>query len=146
MNHRFVSIFLFIVSLVLIPVGYFLLHPDLVGLCQNNSGGNCFDDSISFGIGKPLFWSTWLLPLLFFGIIFVKREVFNTWWKVILPIAVVAFYAIAISPPLQDFMTPGRTEVTSLMVKLIVIVSLVVIAWKYWRLSRASKVKHTHLG
>jgi hypothetical protein len=146
MSHRSVAILLFILSLVLIPIGYFLLHPDLIRLCPKNLDANCLSQSISFGVGKPLFWSTWLLPPLFFVLIFVKREVFNAWWKVILPISILALYLIIVSPPLQDFLTPGRTQVTSIMVKLIVISSLVVIAWKYWRLSRVSKTKSAGRG
>ena len=107
---------------------------------------NCFGDDWTSGIGEPLFWSTWLLPPLFFGLTFVRREVFNAWWKVILPVAILALFLIVISPPLRDFMTPGRTEVTDIMVKFFVVVSLLVIAWKYWRLSRASKAKPAKVG
>lgn len=140
MKYQTVAIILFILSLLSILLGYFILYPAITNWC----GGlniNCFSDNWTSGVGEPLFWSTWLLPILFFGLIFVRREVFNAWWKVILPVSVAAFVIIVISPPLQDFMTPGRTEVTSLMIKIIVIVSLAVILWKYWRLSKVSKTK-----
>ena len=145
MNYRNVAIALLVLSLLSILLGYFLMYPAITNWC-GGMGINCFGDDWTSGVGEPLFWSTWLLPILFFGLIFVRREVFNAWWKVILPISVIALYLIAVSPPLQDFMTPGRTQVTSLMVKFIVIVSLLVIAWKYWRLSRNSKTKPAQRG
>jgi hypothetical protein len=48
---------------------------------------------------------------------------------------------VVISPPLPTFLTPDRTQMTDLMVKLIVVISLAVILWKYWRLRRLKSAK-----
>ena len=138
MSNRVISISLFVLSLIAIPVGYFFIHPELFNWCQSDQFG-CISQQISFGIGKPLFWSTRWLPVLFFFLIFVRKEVFTTWWKTILWFAVPALLLIVSSPSLPAFLTPDRTEMTDLMVKLIVIISLIIIAWKYWRLNRAEK-------
>ena len=143
MNHRVIPILLFVLSLLGILFGYFLMHPDLVGLCPKNLDANCLSESINFGIGSPLYWSTRLLPLLFLVLIFVRKEVFTAWWKVTVWFALVAMYFIVTAPPLPALLTPDRTEVTDFMVKVVVIVSAVVVAWKYYMLSRtkASKAK-----
>jgi hypothetical protein len=142
MNHRVISIGLFVLSILAILSGYFLMYPAVTNWCEVFVI-NCFTDNWTFGIGQPLYWSTRLLPVLFLALIFVRREVFNAWWKVILPLSIPAFLLIAISPPLPDFLTPDRTEMTDTMVKLIVIVSAIVIAWKYWQLHRAKMMKTT---
>ncbi len=146
MSHRVISIMLCAVSLAAIPLGYFLLHPDLIGLCPKNLNANCLSESIDFGIGKPLYWSIRWLPLLFFVLIFVRKEVFATWWKVTGLVAVVALLLIVTSPVMPAFLTPDRTEMTDLMQKVFVIISVIVIAWKYWWLSRNAKTKPTRVG
>ena len=133
MNQRKIPIILFVLSLALIFLGYLLMYPVLTNWCLK-IGLNCFSDSWTFGIGQPLFWSIRWLPALFFVLIFVRKEVFTTWWKVIIWVAVPALLLIAISPPLPAMLTPDRTQMTELMEKLIVIVSIAVITWKYWRL------------
>lgn len=143
MTHRYISLGLVVISLVAIPIGYFLLHPSIIGFCPKNIDTNCLNEAISFGVGKPLFWSIWPLSFLFLGLAFVKKEVFALWWKIILPVTLLGFYFIAISPPLHDFLIPGRTEVTALVVKIIILISILAIAWKYWRLSRIPKGRST---
>ncbi|HVM73296.1 MAG TPA: hypothetical protein VMU13_00225 [Candidatus Paceibacterota bacterium] len=138
MNHRTFSIGLFITSLILIVLGYFLMYPALTNWC-GSFGLNCFSDAWTSGIGEPLFWSTWPLPFLFFGLIFVRREVFGAWWKIALPMTIIGLLIIVASPALSDFLTPGRTQVTELVVNTFVALSLIVIIWKYWRLWRLSK-------
>ena len=146
MSHRIIAGSLFVLSLLAIPIGYFLLHPDLIGLCPKNVAANCLDQNISFGIGEPLFRSIRLLPGLFFIMIFFRKEIFITWLKVIIGVAIIALLLIAISPPTHYFLTPDRTEMTDMMQKVIIIVSIAVILWKYWRLSRVAKAKTTKRG
>lgn len=140
MNHRITAGLLFLVSLITILLGYFLMYPELTKWCLA-VGFNCFGDNWTFGVGQPLFWSTRWLPPLFLVLIFVRKEVFAAWWKVILWFAVPALLLIVISPPLPAFLTPDRTQMTDLMVKIIVVVSLAIILWKYWRLYRLKSTK-----
>ena len=80
MNHRVTATILCVFSLVAIAVGYFLLHPSLLGLCSDPSR-NCLSEFWRYGIGKPLFWSTYWLPIFFFALMFIRKEVFQSWWK-----------------------------------------------------------------
>lgn len=141
MNHRIIAVVLFIASLVAILIGYFLLHPEIIGLCPRGLDMNCLNQNLSFGIGEPLYWSIRWLPVLFLSLAFVRREVFIAWWKVMIWFFILALLLIVISPTTQTFFTPDRTTVTDLVVKVIVIVSIVVVLWKYWRLSKGKAKK-----
>jgi uncharacterized membrane protein YfhO len=141
MKHRIIAIILFAMSLIGILIGYFLLHPEIFISCPMTEYSNCISEFWSEGFASPLFWSTRWLPPLFFILIFVRREVFRAWSKVIVWVVVPALLAVFISPPLPTFLSPDRTQTTDFMVKFIVTISLAVILWKYWRLSRAKSTK-----
>ncbi len=134
MNHRFVAGFLFSLSIFLIGLGYFLLHPNLIGLCTTSD--NCLSEFLRYGIAKPLYWSIYLLPFLFFGLIFVSKNIFNSWLKLGIPLGVLFLIVIFLAPPLPGFYTPDRTLVTERLTQIFVAISVFFIAWKYWRLSK----------
>ncbi|KKW19318.1 MAG: hypothetical protein UY61_C0060G0003 [Candidatus Adlerbacteria bacterium GW2011_GWC1_50_9] len=139
MNHRMIAIFLTIFSVGLIGVGYLLRNPFLVGLCPSSTD-NCLSESLRYGIGSPLFWSIYLLPVLFFVLAFIRREIFSAWWKVALPVGIVFLVVIFVTPPLGENISADRTTVTAALVKIFVFVSAIVIAWKYWRLRSGRKI------
>ena len=138
MTHRIIAAVLFVLSFGSIGLGYLLLHPELVGWCAPGLSANCLSQQLAFGVGKPLYWSIRLLPLIFFALIFVRREVFITWIKVLTPFAVLGIWLMLVSPPLGDPLRLefGRTEMTKMVVQFLAILSAFVIAWKYWRLNR----------
>ena len=137
MNHRIIAGVLLGVSLIGIGVSYLLLrHPDLVGLCPVGFETNCLDGFLLFGVAKPFYWGTRFLPLIFLVLIFVRKEVFNAWWKVFLPFFLVAFFFILTAEPLGSLLWPDRTFMTERMVQILVGISALVIVWKYWRLSK----------
>jgi len=140
-----IAIGLLILLLITIAVGYLLLNPWLFGICQPSL--YCLDNSVGPALATPLYWGThWLLPLSIV-LIFVRREVFNSWWKVALPLGILSLILILISPPIHGFIDePDRTTVTEMMVWIIDVVSTIVILWKYWRLSRTPKVKPAQIG
>lgn len=132
-NHRFVSGVLLILSVAAIGFGYLLLwRPDLLGMCP--AGIMCLEEFWTFGVGQPLFWGLRLLPVLFLVLVFVRREVFNTWLKCTWWLAVVGLILIALTPYQFTGYMPDRTKITGLVVEVYVAVSFLVIAWKYWRL------------
>jgi len=139
MDSRSISLISCGLSLVLIVVGYILSNPNSFGLCVGNGGG-CISQNTLFGIGFPLFQAIYLLPVLFFVLAFVRREVFNTWWKVALPVGIVFLVVIFVTPPLGENISADRTTVTAALVKIFVFVSAIVIAWKYWRLRSGRKI------
>jgi hypothetical protein len=135
MNHRYLAGALFLLSLLGILLGYVLLwHPDFIGICPANI--DCLSENLGIGIAKPLYWSTRWLPVLFFGLMFVSQEIFWAWVKFIRWVVIIPLVLIFISPNFHDFMTPDRTEMTAMMVKFIVGISGLFIAYTYWHLHR----------
>lgn len=132
-NHRFISGLLLIVSLGAVGIGYLILQqPQLFGLCSLNTP--CYSEFWTYGLAKPLFWGLRLLPVLFLVLVFVRREVFNTWLKCTWWLAVVGLILIALTPYQFTGYMPDRTKIAGLVVEVYVAVSFVVIVWKYWRL------------
>lgn len=137
MKHRYVAAALFVLSLLLIFVGYLLYErPEIFGLCSSEE--ECFDHYLFYGVAKPLYRSIELLPPLFLVLIFVRREVFITWAKVAAVLFPIALWIIVSTLPFSgEFFPvfPTRPEMTELMVRLVVIASAITIALKYIRLS-----------
>ena len=133
MNHRAVAGLLCIVSVAAIGLGYLLLHPEIIGLCPKGLGGNCLGQDIAFGIGSPLYWGIRWLPFFFFALIFVRKEVFQSWWKFAAIFSILPLLFIFVSAPVGEMFDPSRSLVTERMVQLFVIASALFIAWKYWR-------------
>lgn len=135
MNHRIIAGALCVISFVAIGIGYLILHPWLIGWCSPQT--YCLDQSFSFGVGKPLYWSIRLLPMLFFVLIFVREQVFSVWWKIALPLGLIIIF-LSIGTPykyqgmIQYF--PDRTIFTEQLVWLFVAISAVIIVWTYVRL------------
>ena len=143
MNHKVVPLALLVLTLIGSGLGYLLLHPDVVGWCPIGLDSNCLGQDLAFGIGEPLYRGLWWLLPIFATVLFVRDEVFSAWWKSVLPIALVGLLFIVISPttgsPLQ--LAFSRTTITTLVVQFVAIVSVLVIGWKYWRLSRINQTK-----
>ncbi|MDO8514337.1 MAG: hypothetical protein Q7S50_02215 [bacterium] len=135
MNHRVVAGLLCLIAALGILTGYLLLHPTIVGLCTDPNN-NCLSEFWRYGVAKPLFWGTQWLPFFFFALIFVRKEVFQSWWKFGALFAILPLLLIIVSPPLGEMFTPDRTLITERMVQLFVIASAIFIGWKYWRISK----------
>lgn len=139
MNHRIIAFLFFVCSLLTIFLGYSLLwHPEYLGLCS--PGDDCLGEYTIFGIAKPLYWGTQWLPVFLLGLIFVRREVFWSWLKFIIIPALLAFWFVAASLPLNNgFFAgpfPDRTQATAMMTHALVIVSVIYIVLKYIALYR----------
>ena len=137
MNHRVVAGLLCMVSVVAIGLGYLLLHPVIIGWCSPEIDVNCLGESIAFGIGSPFYWSIRWLPFFFFALIFVRKDIFQSWWKFGVLFAILPLLLIVVSPPIGEMFTPDRTLITERMVQLFVIASALFIGWKYWHLRKS---------
>lgn len=128
-------------SLMGLGIGYVIANPSMLGLCQRTYefGGHigCLDQSIK-AFGDPIV--AFMLPVVLFSIIlvFANRIVVNAWSKfawvgVIISIIVIALF------PVDDrgWLPMGLTRANAAWVMggLFTLISLAVIAWKYWRLS-----------
>jgi hypothetical protein len=127
--------FLIGVSILLYALSYFLLFDSqVVFFC--GASINCESNFWIFSVAKPLYWGVLPLVLLFVFMLLARGEVFETWWKVALPVGII-FILIAIwAPPLPDMFTPDRTWVTKQLSLLFVAISALVVGWKYWVLSK----------
>ncbi len=131
MSHRVIASIFLGLSLICIGTGYLILHPVLLGICPQNISGTCLNQDLVFGVGKPLYWSTYWLPMIFLVLIFVSKEVFTFWWRLTLPIAIIGFILIANTPPLGQLFGPDRTTMTAWVVKCLVVFSAALIALRY---------------
>ncbi len=138
MNHRVVAGTLCLISIGAIILGYYISHPELAGWCEGDQS-DCMSQAVLFGIGHPLYLATRWLPFFFFALIFVRKEVFQSWWRFGALFAILPLLLIIVSPPLGEMFTPDRTLITERMVQLFVIASTLFIAWKYWRLRKVRK-------
>lgn len=141
MNHRLLATILLLVSLAGILFGYLLLEkPDLLGLCRPGLEISCLSEFWVYGVARPLYWSMWLLPILFFILIFVRRDVFFSWLKFFVLLVPVPLLLIINAEPIPSgFFSgpfPDRTQMTALMVKFIVLASALFIVFKYVRIFR----------
>lgn len=141
MNHRLLATILLLLSLAVILFGYLLLQkPELLGLCDPSLRMNCLSEFWRYGIAKPLYWSMWLLPILFFVLIFVRRDVFFSWLKFFVLLVPVPLLLIINAEPIPSgFFSgpfPDRTQMTALMVKFVVLASALFIVFKYVRIFR----------
>ncbi len=141
MNHRLIAGLLFVLSLVGIFVGYAILRqPQLLGLCIDQA--QCLERFITSGIGKPLYFGTRLLPVLFFALIFVPRNIFMVWAKFALFAAPLPLLLILISPATTpEMFTPERNIVTAPLVNLFVGLSFAFLLLQFALLHRKKKVE-----
>lgn len=130
-KHRLISVSLFILSVLAIYAGYFLLqHPSLL------------DYNIIYGIAQPLYLSIRWLPFLFLILVFVSPKVFFFWVRIILPLALIALFLIVTAPITSSFY-PDRVLMTEWMTYTLVVVSLVLIVakyiWLFWKKKELNK-------
>lgn len=133
-NINKIPLVLFILNLSLFLSGYFILFSSSIfPLC---SVVNCSSNFWIFSVAKPLYWSLGSLLPVFFGLMFVKEEVFKTWLKVALPVGILFILIALWAPPLPVQFTPDRTAVTNALSYAFAAISAFVVGWKYWSLSR----------
>ncbi len=142
MNHRLIAGLLFALSLGAICLGFVLINnPELVSLCDQGGGRSCAQSTL-FGIGIPLFYGTRLLPILFFALIFVSRNIFVAWTKFALFAAPLPLLLILISPATTpEMFTPERNVVTAPLVNLFVGLSFAFLLLQFALLHRKKKVE-----
>jgi hypothetical protein len=141
MRHRIIAGGLFLVSLALVGIGYMYKFPVSVGWCPPENV-YCISSTEYAEYGLPLYIGLRYLPLVFLVLLFVRKEVFETWWKVLAPFFLLLIYVFFKTPGLSHAwiqLTPDRTGMVLIMVNVILVVSAVVIVGKYALLSYGKK-------
>jgi hypothetical protein len=118
-----------------------MYDPSIFNLCPDTPGVNCFHQYTKEGIGEPLFLTTYLLPPLFFALIFMRKEVFDLWWKIFLPFAALGLLLIALSPAVPTLQLPDRVFISERVVWVLFALSVFAIVTKYIQLAKGVKPK-----
>ena len=62
---------IYLVSVLVINfIGFVILSPETFNLCSNN----CFTNSVTFGVGQPIFFGMAPITLIFIIFLFIKDE------------------------------------------------------------------------
>ena len=129
-----------VVGVSVLAVGVFLAlnHIGTFELCGGKVYGSCMDSLHSFfGIFLPI------VPFFVFALItyFMRDEVYKTWVRVAFWMLGISMILIAITPGAQTGgfgpqISFGKPDVAFLACLLFVLVSIVLIAWKYFLLRK----------
>ncbi len=123
----------FIVSVVVLIVGYVLSNPDLLGFCSN-SDISCVNSLTS--VGNPILIA--LIPISFISLVllFVKDRVFHIWEKFAkwyIPLIFLIIWIIP-TPSRGDYVTPDTFILSLFFFWLYALISLILIIYKTLKL------------
>jgi len=127
MNHRKKIGILLLSSLFGVLVGYLTIYPEILG------------HKYVFSVGDPLFLTSLSLSIIFLILLFTKEAVFNSWKKFgiwYIPLAAVLIFLAPSSSGGSFGYSMGfdREAVSMFTSALFLIISLLIIAIKSWRL------------
>ena len=131
-KQKTVIIALFILSLFGVLIGQSIAHPEWAGFCSIEDHPCIFSFPV-FELGQPLFFGASYLAFTFLILLFVRLEAFKAWIKFAVWFIPLAFILITITPVYSDF-SPGRLQLTKMLGTLYIVLSLIIIAYKYIRL------------
>lgn len=143
MNHRILAGILALLVLVAIALGFVLLNTKSDLAC---SYFRCWSSYYFVDVVYPFTRKIWPLAILFFALIFVKRNVFYTWLKLFVPLAVVGVWLVINSATTVGGWTPNtfpnRQDMTYIVVNILLCVSVLSVGAQYllcfWR-NKSSK-------
>ena len=113
--------------------GYFLSDPSILESCRNYPG--CNSMVVGEYIGVPLLLFSVVFAIISLVLLFARDEIFRSWSKfarIFLPIAAIL---IILSPSQPSFLNPDRELTTWWMAGLFLVISILLIAWKWRRTS-----------
>ncbi len=107
--------------------------------------GSCFDTWIryvSLDFTKPLyFFALYSLPIAIV-LVFVPRTLFKSWLKLAVWLVPLLLLFIATQPVApQSFLSTDRDDAARLAAQIFTVLSLSLVAWKYYASRRADSVK-----
>ncbi|MEK7535845.1 MAG: hypothetical protein AAB590_02435 [Patescibacteria group bacterium] len=80
MSYKKKILSVFVLVLVLIAVGYAMIYPEAVGLCEN-SDRVCIGSYPTFSVGEPLAYSMTILAIILLLFFFLSEHTFTAWKK-----------------------------------------------------------------
>ena len=135
MNNDFFSRKNFLITSLLLLVLALVLNPYILGLCVNEKTF-CYFDNLSHPIGKPLFYLALALFLTAVASFLFKAEAFTKWVRFGIVLIFVLGLIIFITPEYggSGIVSIERDGVAFVLSILYFFVSIIVIAYKSWRL------------
>lgn len=85
----------FVLSLILIIIGYTLISPESIGFCKPYG---CMNSFRVFAVGQPLFFGILPITLTFLVLLFIKNERIGNLYKIFLPYFLVSVALIFAMP------------------------------------------------
>ena len=135
-----------VVPVVLLVVGYLIYYPNVFGFCligaPDTHGyiyGCYYPRGVDFHSLLLIHLSWGLLPVSL-SLLFMKKEIFITWFKFsVWAFPLFIFLSISMGGVNRGFFVPNEDEWATIFSWLFVVISLAIIGWKYWRLSKQPK-------
>ncbi len=98
-------------------------------------------DHIYFYFTQPLyFFALYTLPIAI-ALVFVSKTVFKSWLKLAAWMLPLLFIFVATQPVVGSLLSTNRDDTARLAGEIFTILSLILIAWKYYVSHRANSVK-----
>lgn len=138
-RHQIILVGLLGLTLIGMLIGWYILMPIPIEKCpldlRYSSGVNhyCANSPFADSVGFPLHYTnTWPFALIFFLLMFVRKEIFSWWWKLALPAGVLVLYGILQASPNSGFsIFGGRSEETHFLLVLFLLYSMAVVCCTY---------------
>ncbi len=132
-RHQIILAGLLGLTLIGMLVGWGILNSQHLGFCTPGSY-DCPTSSLIDGVGFPLYYTnTWPLALIFFLLVFVRKEIFRWWWKFALPAGVLVLYWILQTSPGSGFsIFGGRSEEVHFLSILFALYSMIIVFVTYF--------------
>jgi|GEM_PF-2824217 len=141
-RHQIILAGLLGLTLMGMLVGWYLIQPIAIEKCspdlRYSSGVNhyCANSPLVDSAGLPL-QAIWPLLLVFFALMFVRKEIFSWWWKIVLPFALLLLWWVISTPPFSHgFGLPEsraiNTRLASIAFLLLSILIIAVTYLGYW--------------
>jgi len=125
MKYRIILIFVILLLGIIFGFLKYLLHPETIGLCQNNGLCNSF---WSLGVAWPLHESLLYLIISIIPLIFLPFSFLKIWLKIMVPYFLIVLIFIIRTPDLcSGFLCWDRTLVASGFAKLFLILTVLII-------------------
>jgi hypothetical protein len=126
---------LFIGTLILIAIGYFILNPRELGYCLDVASElQCIGQDVYIGIGKTFYYSLNAFALIFFILIFTPSQILQYWYRIVLPLGILGVLFILVSSPVPvNMFDPPRSDVARSIGIYLLLLSLLVIGFSIFR-------------
>lgn len=150
MNHRILAGILSFGVLLAMAFGFVFLNTQSDFACRYFT---CWSSFYYVDVVFPFTRQIWPLALLFFALIFVRREVFYIWFKLFVPFAAIAIWLVINSATITGGwfaqIYPNRQEMTHFTVNFLVYGSAVLVIaihiQRIWKLKRGNSKPSKHL-